>query len=587
MKILKLLNKKYFIILFTGLIYSISVTAEEKPIDIWDIEKKKTEVISETNISTENPGTANQNSVYELQVNKQKDRIKLDKDFSSKEIKIVGLYDPSEYGLTMDMWSNSDGIRLKNLFQNIDKFNLSNDASEIMHISLLTNAYSPTQNITEQEFMSLKSNWLIKDSNLELIEEYLIKNQIINLHPDLTKYLVDNYLSKSNVKKSCEFFSKNTKPIQDEYLSKFNLYCLINYGKNEEAQLILDLKKELGFEDNYYENKINYLFGYLEETDKEISVNSILDFHLAHRTNPEFFYEPNKDTPKIIWKYLSAANLLFKIQDIEITDIEKISTIEKAVSEKNYSEEDLFEFYKKFQFNINQFLNAKEAYKSLPSIEGRALLYQRTLLTKDTKLKLEFVKILKDLFISDNIGDAFDLELKNFLSEINVEDVPSNFTTFYNNNLNKKEIDEKKIKYNSKILHQSKLINYFNGDYAKSKIEEDLDKFLKKIKKDKKYFLSKKDIIFLEALKSDGIKVSKKYDNLYEIKKSEMPADIQVMIDNNEVGAALLRIIEVIGPDKIENIDDDTVYFIINTLNQLNVDLIRNKLLLKVLPLKV
>tara|TARA_B100001250_G_scaffold368783_1_gene351726 strand:- start:274 stop:2037 length:1764 start_codon:yes stop_codon:yes gene_type:complete len=587
MKILKLLNKKNFIILFTGLIYSISVTAEEKPIDIWDIEKKKTEVISETNISTENPGTANQNSVYELQVNKQKDRIKLDKDFSSKEIKIVGLYDPSEYGLTMDMWSNSDGIRLKNLFQNIDKFNLSNDASEIMHISLLTNAYSPTQNITEQEFMSLKSNWLIKDSNLELIEEYLIKNQIINLHPDLTKYLVDNYLSKSNVKKSCEFFSKNTKPIQDEYLSKFNLYCLINYGKNEEAQLILDLKKELGFEDNYYENKINYLFGYLEETDKEISVNSILDFHLAHRTNPEFFYEPNKDTPKIIWKYLSAANLLFKIQDIEITDIEKISTIEKAVSEKNYSEEDLFEFYKKFQFNINQFLNAKEAYKSLPSIEGRALLYQRTLLTKDTKLKLEFVKILKDLFISDNIGDAFDLELKNFLSEINVEDVPSNFTTFYNNNLNKKEIDDKKIKYNSKILHQSKLINYFNGDYAKSKIEEDLDKFLKKIKKDKKYFLSKKDIIFLEALKSDGIKVSKKYDNLYEIKKSEMPADIQVMIDNNEVGAALLRIIEVIGPDKIENIDDDTVYFIINTLNQLNVDLIRNKLLLKVLPLKV
>jgi len=179
------------------------------------------------------------------------------------------------------------------------------------------------------------------------------------------------------------------------------------------------------------------------------------------------------------------------------------------------------------------------------------------------------------------------LELKKFLGEINVEDVPSNFTTFYNSNLNKKETTDKKIKYNSKILHQSKLINYFNGDYAKSKIEEDLDKFLKKIKKDKKYFLSKKDIIFLEALKSDGVEISKKYDGLYEVKQSEMPADIQTMIDNNEIGAALLRIIEVIGPDKIENIDEDTVYFIINTLNQLNVDLIRNKLLLKVLPLKV
>ena len=197
------------------------------------------------------------------------------------------------------------------------------------------------------------------------------------------------------------------------------------------------------------------------------------------------------------------------------------------------------------------------------------------------------IKLLKDLFENENIGNAFDIELKNFLNQINPEDVPSNFTSFYNSYKKENKIIGKKIKFNNKILHQSKLIKYFNGDYSKSKIEEDVNKFLKKIKKDKKYFLSKKDIIFLEALKSDGIKISKKYDDLYKINKSEMPSDIQSMIDNREIGAALLRLIEVIGPDKIEDIDDDTVYFIINTLNQLNIDLIRNKLLLKVLPLKV
>ena len=587
MKILRLSNKKILTFQFAWLIFIMPVFAEEKPIDIWKIEKKDTQVITESKISTDNVEQNNKNSIYELQTNKKKDTIKLDKEFLSKKIKIIGLYDPSEYGLSMDMWSNSDGVKLKNLFKNINKFNLSEDASDIMHVSLLTNAYTPTQNITEQEFMSFKSDWLIKNANLELIEQYLIKNQIVNSHADLAKYLVDSYLAESNLKKSCEFFSKNLEPLIDDYLSKFNLYCLINYGKSEEAQLILDLKKELGFNDIYFENKINYLFGYLDEVDKEISLNSILDFHLAHRTNPDFSYEPRQDTSKIIWKYLSATNLLYKIQDIEITDVEKISIIEKAVNDKNYSEQELFEFYKKFQFNINQFLNAKEAYKSLSSIEGRALLYQRILLTEEPKLKLEFIRILKNLFISDNIGNAFDLELKKFLEKINVDDIPSNFTKFYDDNLNKKEATDKKIKYNSKILHQSKLINYFNGDYAKSKIEQDLDKFLKKIKKDKKYFLSKKDIIFLEALKSDGVKISKKYDSLYEIKQSEMPSDIQKMIDNNEIGAALLRVIEVIGPDKIENIDEDTVYFIINTLNQLNVDLIRNKLLLKVLPLKV
>ncbi len=586
MKILKLLNKKNLSIVIFSL-FSFSSFAEDKPVDIWNIEKQETENISEENLSTENKQVVSESSVYKMQSDKNEDSIKLDQELTSKTIKIAGLYDPQEYGLDINMWSNSDGSTLKKLFNNIDKYELSKDASEILNISLLTNAYYPNQNITDQEFLKFKTKWLIKNSNLDLIEEYLIKNQVTNIHPELMRYMVDRYLSQSDVKKSCEIFSKIKEPLEDEYLSKFNLYCLINYGKNEEAQLILDLKKELGFSDEYFENKINYLLGYIDEVNKEISENSILDFHLAHRTNPEFTFEPNKDTPKLIWKYLSSSNLLYKIQDVEITDIEKISTIEKATHDKIYSEEELFEFYKRFQFNINQLLNTKESYKSLSSIEGKALVYQRLLLTEEPKLKLELMKILKDIFKSEGIEDAFDEELRKYLKQIDETDVPSNFTTFYNQYIKSDEIINKKIKYNNKILHQSKLVNYFNGDYAKSKIEEDLDKFLKKIKKDKEYSLSKKDIIFLEALKSDGIEISKKYENLYKVNKSEMPSDIQKMLDNKEIGAALLRVIEVIGPEKIEDIDDDTVYFIINTLNQLNTDSIRNKLLLKVLPLKV
>ena len=587
MRILKLLNKKYFSIIIIFLLSSVNVIAEDQPIDIWNIDKKAIETISEDIESNEITGTSAESNIYNMQADKKKNSIKLDQELASKEIKIVGLYDPADYGLSMDMWSNSDGLILKKLFKNIDNFDLSSDASEILNIALLTNTYYPNKNITEEEFLKFKSNWMIKESNLELIEQFLIKNQATNLHPELMKYVVDQYLSQSDVKKSCEIFSKIKEPLENEYLTKFNLYCLINYGKNEEAQLILDLQKELGFKDDYFENKINYLFGYVDEANKDISESSILDFHLAHRTNPEFEFEPKKETPKLIWKYLSASNLLFNIQDIEITDIDKISTIEKATHDKNYSEKELFDFYKKFQFTINQLLNAKQSYKSLASIEGKALIYQRVLLAEEPKLKIELIKILKDIFESEGIGNAFDVELKNFLKQIDIEDVPSNFTTFYNEHKNDKEIINKKIKYNNKILHQSKLVNYFNGDYAKSKIEEDLNKYLKKIKKNKKYFLSKKDIIFLEALKSDGIQISKKYDDLYKVNQSEMPADIQAMIDNKEIGAALLRVIEVIGPERIEDIDEDTVYFIINTLNQLNVDSIRNKLLLKVLPLKV
>ena len=77
-------------------------------------------------------------------------------------------------------------------------------------------------------------------------------------------------------------------------------------------------------------------------------------------------------------------------------------------------------------------------------------------------------------------------------------------------------------------------------------------------------------------------------DFLYhKINESEVPTDIQVMINNNEIGSVILRIIEVIGQDELESLDDDTLYFIVSALNQLDIDYIRNKILLKVLPLKV
>ena len=590
MKILKLLNSIYLSIVLIIFFITLNVKAEDKPIDIWNIDKDK---IEETQSNADQKILENNNiglpqtSIFDLQLENQTDSVQVTKSLNSKEVKIIGLYDTEDYDLKIDLWSNSNGDQLKYLFSNIDKIQLSKDASELMNILLLTNSYNPEINITEDEFLRIRSNWLIKNKDRELIEEYLIKNQVLNIHPNLSRYLVDQYLSEANIEKACEIFSQNSEAINDEYLFKFNLYCLINSGKTEEAQLILDLKKELGFFDEYFEKKINHLFGYYQDPELTISEASLLDFHLAHRTNPDFVFEPKKNTDPQIWKYLSSANLLYNIEEIDIVEEEKISLIEQATHDKNYSEKDLFSLYKRFQFNINQLLNASESHKSLSNIEARALVYQRILLESDVDKKLSLIKLLKDLFIKDGYANAFDTELKEFLENIKPDDVPSNFTTFYSNYTKEKSEELKDIKFSKDILHQSRLINYFNGDFAQSKIEKDLNNFLKKIKKDKKYSFSKKDIIFLESIKSDGIKIPKKYQNLYEINNDEMPTDIQVMINNNEVGLAVLRIVEVIGQDDLEALDQDTLYFIISALNQLDIDYIRNKILLKVLPLKV
>ena len=589
MKNLKLLNRINFSI-FIIFLFALNANAEEKPVDIWNIEKKELEQNSIDKIDVskdENLKKSSQSDIIKIQIQDRNEIILEDKKLSSQDMEIVGLYDPEEFDLDIYMWLNSDGDQLKNIFSKINKMRLSKDATELMNISVLTNAYYPKKNISEEEFIEFKSNWLIKNADLDLIKDYLIKNQVLDIHAKLTKYLVDQYLSLGNIEKACQIFSENLRPINNEYLSKFNIYCLIENNKKDEAQILFDLKKELGFKDKYFENKINYLFGYTNKANQTISEKSLLNFHLANQTDPNFKFEPNNNTTKIIWKYLASFNLLNSFQEIEISEIEKISTIEKAVHNKNYPEKDLFELYKRFQFNINQLLNVKDSYKSLTNIEARALIYQKVLLESRMVEKLKLLKILKESFKKEDIGDAFDVELKKFLEEIDPVDIPDNLTSFYYTNIQINKDIKKKIKFNNDVLHQSKLINYFNGDYSTNKIEKDIDSYLKKIKKNKKYFLSKKDVIFLESLKSDGIKIDKKYDDLYEVDNSEIPTDIQVMINNDELGVALLRLVEVIGQDELERIDEDTLYFIISTLNQLKIDFLRNKILLKVLPLKV
>ena len=585
MKISKLLDKKYLSISLIFLYLSNSLYAAE-PVDIWNLESQNNEV--STNETTKKKKKILENSIYKMQSEKINElQIEEDETLISKKIEIYGLYDPEKNGLTIDMWSNSDGKKILDLFEKIKKIDLSNDAKDILDIALLTNSYFPKKNITSDEFLKLKADWLILNNDIKLIENYIFKNANINQNINLVKFVVNDYLSNGEIENACNVFFNINEAIINDYLSKFYIYCLLNNNQRDDAQLQFDLKKELGFNDPFFEKKFNFLMGYEIDIDQKISENSILDFHLSHRTNVDFDFQPNEKTSKNIWRYLSSLNLLESVESIDLEDQNKISIIERATHEGNYSERELYDLYKRFQFNINQLLTVNESYKLLSNIEARALVYQGILITTEVSRKLELTKILKDLFLEENIGLAFKDELTLMLKDISLEDVPSNYTSFYNNSLNQEIKELKRIKINNKIIHQSKLLNYFRKDIESKTIEKNLNDLLKKIKNDKKYFISNKDIILVESLKSDGIEVLKKYDNLYNVDNSNMPPDIQDYINNNETGLVLLRLAQVIGQDRLDNIGPETLYFIISALNQLNIDALRNKIILKVLPLKV
>ena len=585
MKISKLLNKNYlsiFIILF--ILLNSFVAAEDEPVDIWNLEKKleenKPEIILQDNdISI--------NSTIQIQTNQSNEfEIVKGNKLNSNNINLAGLYDPAENGLTIDMWFNSDGNEIVSIFKRINKIKLSNDAKEILDIALLTNSYFPKKNISEDKFLNYKTDYLIQNGNLELIKLYLLKNQNNSNNSKLLRYYVEEYLSNSDLENACSIFNE-INLLNDDYLTKFKIYCLINENRTEEAQLQFDLMKELDFNDEFFEKKYNFIMGYTSDDEKQISEKNILDFHLSHRTNPQFQYIPSKNTSKIIWRYLSSSNLLENIDEIDLEDIEKLSLIEQATHEGNYSEKELLDLYKRFQFTINQLLSVKDTYKLLPTVQGRALLYQRLLLTKDPEQILDLSSKLKDSFVSENIENAFKKELSKMLGKINVEDIPSNYSTFYTKNLINQNPKKSKIKINNKIIYQSKLLNYFKESYNIKKVEKDTNDLIKSIKKNKNYFVSTKDLMLLESLQSDGVKISKKYLKLFQFNQSDIPTDLQLLINNNEIGLVLLRFVEILGEDEFINLGSDTIYFMVDALNRLNIDSIRNNILLKVLPLKV
>ena len=588
MKILRLLNKKFFLFLLISFL-GLNVHAEDQPVDIWNIDKTKnkseqtnqsttsiTEEISEKTISIYDLNNQNANSQNE---------VLLETNLENKNL-LYGLYDPDENNLSIEMWNSTDGIEIKNIFNKIDSKKLSKDALDILEVALLTNSNTPIKNINKKEYYDIQKKFLIKKNDMELIKLFVEKNPKFFFNDELIKYYTNHYLSEANIKKSCEIFDTlNDVTLIDNYVSKIKIYCLINANKIDQALLIYDLKKEMGFKDDFFEKKIFKLIGFEEESN-EVSDKDLLELHLSHRVVENFKYIPNESTPKNIWKYLASANLLEKVENIDLEDIEKINLIEKAVHEGNYNEKDLFSLYTRFQFNFNQLLTAKENFKTLDKSSQRALVYQKMVLTLEPNEKIYLAQLLKNLFENDDLENAFNSELSKILLSTDETKIKSDLITFYKDNIINEETEIKKIKFNNKIIHQSKLLNYFIEKKEISKIEKETNDLLKNILKDKKYIITTNDEILLESLKYDGIKILKKYSDRYS-SSVNIPPDIQAKINNRDLGLILLRIVEIIGEDKLENLGSETLNFILITLNQLDLDTIRDKIILKTLPIRV
>jgi len=577
MKLLNLNKKLFFsLILF---IFFTPLLAEDS-VDIWKKEK-----LNEEKKTTKSKNIALEKSVSKINLNSELPKeIEVNTDSSIINQKLVyGIFDPSKNNLTLDMWLNSEGTRVKDTIDRVNKIKLSSFAQEIFVNTLFTISKLPNQNMTDEEFINYKLDWLINNKKDELINTFLNANKEFPNKKKIIRYLVDKNIAKGNLDEACQNFTLINNDIKDSYLDQFKIICFIKNKKKNEAQLVLDLLREQKLSNKFFDNKIDYLLGLNDKVDSKIDDTNLLNFYLSSIAIPDFTYKPSKKTNKKIWQYLTATNL-YKIDDPENKN--QIKDLEIAANNNTFSKKYIFEIYKNIKFNFSDFLDADEIYRKLDPVNARALIYQKVLLSDNIEKKLKYLFLLNNLFKKDNLSNVFKEYLNIELKNLDPEQIPLPYKQLVAENIIYVEKNILgKIKYNNNNYHTSRIIKFYteNNTYKKS-IEKEIKTIYKKIKKNKKYKTSLKDIMLFEALESDGIIFPEELVDQEIIKSNLPPAELLNLVKNNETGLLLLRIVELIGEDEIINLDIQTIYFINHLLIKSGIKTFSNKILITALP---
>ena len=573
------LNKIILFVIFLIILTFNPVFGEDEPVDIWEKKEnqneKDNEIDQEKDITIESPIISD---------DIKKIVIKIDENtIIGQNQSVIGIFDPAENNFNLNMWSKTDGEDIKKVLKRLDKLKLSKLSEDLLFQVLFTNAYSPKKNLDSDEFLKIKINWLINKKRIKDLETLLNNNPEVGKNSKAIKFLVNEYLSSADIKSACDKINFIDAKVQNDYLEKFTIYCLINNDRKEEAQLIFDLLIERGFKDKFFENKINFLLGISDKTDQKILDNNLLNFYLSHITSDSFEYEPNDKTDQYIWRYLSSANLI-QVNDFKNEDV--ILTYEQAAAQNSFENEEIFKIYLKMSFNFNQLVNAREIYKNLPNYKARALIYQSILLSDSVETKINLAFLLKDLFIEDKLFNIYAEELSNILKSIDPNEIPENYVELIKQNLDRNLTDE--VKFDNDILHRSKVIKHFLDNNEKlNRTEKDFKSVYKKIKRNKKYFISIKDIVVLESLVADGISLPEDLNYSELSSQLTVPKNLQDLASQNQIGLVMLKIVEIIGEDNISDLDPETIYFLNRILNDLNLKKIRNNILSEALPVRV
>jgi len=585
----KLLNRLVLLVLIFFVSISHYANAETK--DIWQQSKEiKTSAIKEEAKPEQLPST-----IFNVE---KKDTVNLsitniaETNIEEKNREIIfGIYDPEATGIPIDFWKNIDPI----IFKDFEKAMLENQDNKAFQILIKKIFFSKINLNSFQDngkaYLNFISSLLAENKNIELIDEVIDQNSLLLNNQKLLRFLIDHHFSLYQISKACGYAEQMGPDIQDNELQKFKVYCLVKSKQNKKASANLELMKEVGFQDEFFIKKINYLMGNFLARSGEANTDSLLNIHLSHEADKEFkpsFAVFQKD---IIRKKYFFKSPLFKTMNIDFTkeyqtdeDLALINFLEDAANLNLYDYNLIFRLYKKIIFGIDDLLNPIENYAKYNPTKGKALLYQSILLSQDNEKKLIFIRELNRLYQKDNmsaLGSKMFFQLTNKMSK---------------KLITKEVLSEVEIKnagklsamntgtINNKILHQSDLINLVAASTKQNKkLSNILNDFDKQIKKNN-YTVSEKDVAFINLLENNKVSIPDTLKKHVIKEEIYIPNKIYNLLEKKENAQAILENLSLVKNLNINQDYNRNFHIIVKIFDRLGLenikkDFIKNELL--------
>ena len=176
--------------------------------DIWKKQEKQNtednEAESEKEITIESPILSDDISKIQIKIDEQ--------SIEDTGESLIGIFDPEKNNFSLNMWVNSDGEEIKKILRRINKLKLSKISEDLLFQVLFTNAYAPKKNLTSDEFLKIKINWLIKNRRFKDLETFLNSNSEVGQKSKAVKIsrtsLGGHTITLSPIKKASELAFK-------------------------------------------------------------------------------------------------------------------------------------------------------------------------------------------------------------------------------------------------------------------------------------------------------------------------------------------------------------------------------------------